>query len=116
MGNLFIWKQSKDGSTHVEISALKPDSERITNLEGQFKPIYPGERRHHHQEPNDVKRILSTREAHPTEPEDENQSLDLVEQLTRLVKAQRAYEEELKKLKQAQAEHEQEWAKLAQID
>lgn len=98
MGNLTIWKQSKDGSIHPEMNALKPGSERIVSLES----LYPGENRHHHQEPNDVKRILSERTTDKLTPEDENpqmRTLDLVEQLTELVEAQRAYEFELAKYK-----------------
>lgn len=107
MGNLILCKQAKDGSIYLEINALKPDSEHISSLEGRFKPIYPGDERHQDQEPNDVKRILSKRTVDQAEPKDENNSLAIVEQLTELVKAQRAYDQELAKLKAAQREYEQ---------
>jgi hypothetical protein len=110
MGNFTIYKQGKDGFFYPEINALRPESESITSIASRFKPIYPGEKPHNHEEPNDVKRILSERAVSKVEQESkdtEKCDSDWAEQITQLVIAQRAYELEVAHLKAAERAHEE---------
>lgn len=90
MGNLTVYKQEKDGLFYAEINALKPEIENTTDIESRFKPIYPGESDH-----------TTLQLPQRTVSQTEKVNLDIVEQLTQLVIAQRAYEMEVKKLQES---------------